>query len=63
MNSENKNRLMCSWCRRVKDGTETWILPAGAEETDTPDPSVSHGVCDDCYDEKIEEITTPAHVE
>lgn len=54
---------MCSWCRRIKDETETWVLPDAAEDTDTPDPSVSHGLCEDCYDEKMEEFTKATHAE
>ncbi len=46
--------IICSWCKRVSDGDGAWVeideapvlYRVFAEELP---PSVSHGMCDDCY--------------
>jgi hypothetical protein len=59
MNNENKNGLMCSWCRRIKDEEEGWIFPVEIDEMAVIDPLISHGLCDDCYGDIIDDFMAP----
>lgn len=56
MKTENNYGVMCSWCRRVKDSELGWIFPSAEEEPSIPGPLTSHGLCDDCYSDILDEF-------
>jgi len=45
---------MCSWCKRVRTGPETWLeveeLAARHGLFEGPLPDISHVICEACYE-------------
>jgi ribosomal protein L37AE/L43A len=43
--------IVCAWCNRVRHGRE-WRTERGQRNG----PSVSHGICPECYQRQIERL-------
>lgn len=54
---------MCSWCRRMKDEDAGWIFPADIDEMRAVDPLISHGLCDDCYGDIVDDFMAPTRTD
>lgn len=54
MNIDQHNQIMCSWCGRIKDDKLGWIFPA--EDMAPTGPLTSHGLCDVCYANIIDDF-------
>ncbi len=54
--SEDANKIViCSWCKRVRIGVNSWLTIDEAEQCAGPTPIpaqslLSHGICERCFD-------------
>ena len=46
---------ICAWCKRIRDGAETWE-PVEEYVRSRTHASFSHGICPDCFQSQVEEI-------
>lgn len=56
MDSDQYSGIMCSWCGRIKDKELGWIAPTFQGDQTLPGPLTSHGLCDDCYANIIDDF-------
>lgn len=60
MDIEEKLGVVCSWCRRIREG-DGWRVPDEGDEYE-PGPLASHGLCKECYEEMLDEFLAPVPV-